>query len=287
MAEIRSFHHSEFPPRRLAAERSLTASVCVPTRETAEAIGPIVDTLVGLRDHGVLDQLVVVDASSADGTAAIAAERGAEVHQESELMPWMGQVLGKGDAMWRALSVLTGDIVCYLDGDTDGFDERFACGILGPVLCEPGVRFVKGYFRRPFRVGEVALPEGGGRVTELMARPLLARFYPELAGIRQPLAGEVAAERELLEGLPFATGYAVEMAMLIDAYRATGVEAIAEVDLDERLNRHQPLSALAPMAASVLGAVTDRLEREGRLIPGSAGVQLVERPPLRSMRAVG
>jgi glucosyl-3-phosphoglycerate synthase len=287
MAEIRSFHHSEFPPGRLAAERSLTASVCVPTRETAEAIGPIVDTLVGLREQGVLDQLVVVDASSADGTAAIAAERGAEVHQESELMPWMGPVLGKGDAMWRALSVLTGDIVCYLDGDTDGFDERFACGILGPLMCEPGVRFVKGYFRRPFRLGDVALPEGGGRVTELMARPVLARFYPELAGIRQPLAGEVAAERELLEGLPFATGYAVEMAMLIDAYRATGVEAIAEVDLDERLNRHQPLSALAPMAASVLGAVTDRLEREGRLIPGSAGVQLVERPPLRSMRAVG
>ena len=287
MAEIRSFHHSEFPPGRLAAERSLTASVCVPTRETAEAIGPIVDTLVGLREQGVLDQVVVVDASSADGTAAIAAERGAEVHQESELMPWTEPVLGKGDAMWRALSVLTGDIVCYLDGDTDGFDERFACGILGPLMCEPGVRFVKGYFRRPFRVGELALPEGGGRVTELMARPVLARFYPELAGIRQPLAGEVAAERELLEGLPFATGYAVEMAMLIDAYRATGVEAIAEVDLDERLNRHQPLSALAPMAGSVLGAVTDRLEREGRLTPGSAGVQLVERPPLRSMRAVG
>jgi glucosyl-3-phosphoglycerate synthase len=287
MAEIRSFHHSEFPPGRLAAERSLTASVCVPTRETAEAIGPIVDTLVGLREQGVLDQLVVVDASSADGTAAIAAERGAEVHQESELMPWMGPVLGKGDAMWRALSVLTGDVVCYLDGDTERFDERFPCGILGPLLCEPGVRFVKASFRRPFRVGDVVLMEGGGRVNDLTARPLLARFYPELAGLRQPLAGEIAADRELLEALPFGTGYAVEIGMLIDAYKQVGVEAIAEVDLEERQNRHQPLSALAVMAVDVLAGVTDRLEREGRLTPGPAGQQVVERPPLRSVHAAG
>jgi glucosyl-3-phosphoglycerate synthase len=287
MPEIRSFHHSEFPPGRFAAERSLTASVCVPTRETAETIGRIADTLVRLREQGVVDQVLVVDAGSADGTAAIAAERGAEVHQEADLMPWMGEVLGKGDAMWRALSVLTGDVVCYLDGDTEGFDERFACGVLGPILCEPRVRFVKGYFRRPFRVGEVTLPEGGGRVNELMARPLLARFYPELAGIRQPLAGEVAAERELLEGLPFATGYGVEIAMLIDAFRDAGPESIAQVDLDERLNRHQLLSVLAPMAATVLGAVAERLEREGRLTPGPSGAPSVERPPLRSVRAVG
>jgi glucosyl-3-phosphoglycerate synthase len=269
-------------------ELGLSVSLVLPCREVAETIGPVLDAVEGLRRRAALvDQVVVVDAGSRDGTADVARSRGAEVHDESELLPELGSVLGKGDAMWRALSVLTGDVVCYLDGDTDGFDERFACGVLGPVLCEPGVRFVKGHFRRPFRVGEVALPEGGGRVNELMARPLLARFYPELAGIRQPLAGEMAAERELLEGLPFATGYAVEIAMLIDAYRETGVEGIAQVDLDERLNRHQPLSALAPMAASVLGAVTDRLEREGRLTPGSAGAQLVERPPLRSVRAVG
>lgn len=285
MPDIRSFHHSQFPARRLAAERSLAASVCVPARDTAETIGAIVDTLVRLRERRVLDQVVVVDAGSSDGTAHIAEAHGAEVHEETDLFAHVGPVLGKGDAMWRALSVLTGDVVCYLDADTEGFDERFACGLLGPLLCEPGVSFVKASFRRPFRVGALELPEGGGRVNELLARPLLSRFYPELAGVRQPLAGEMAARRDLLDSLPFATGYAVEIAMLIDAYRAAGVEEIVQVDLDERLNRHQPLSALVPMAASVLGAVCERLEREGRLSPGSAGPHPVERPPLRSVRA--
>jgi glucosyl-3-phosphoglycerate synthase len=285
MPEIRSFHHSQFPPQRLASERSLTASVCVPARNTAETIAPIVETLAGLRERGVVDQVLVVDAGSSDGTAHIALAHGADVHGEADLLSNVGPVLGKGDAMWRALSVLTGDVVCYLDADTEGFDERFACGLLGPLLCEPDVSFVKAAFRRPFRVGELELPEGGGRVNELLARPLLARFYPELAGVRQPLAGEIAAQRDLLESLPFATGYAVEIAMLVDAYGAVGMEGIVQVDLDERLNRHQPLSALAPMAASVLGAVCERLEREGRLTPGSAGPRPVERPPLRSVRA--
>jgi glucosyl-3-phosphoglycerate synthase len=284
MARIRSFRHSEFAAQRLAVERRRSVSVCVPTRETAGSIGPIVDTLGGLRELGVVDQVVVVDAASEDGTAQVAAEHGAEVHQESELLPWAGPVLGKGDAMWRGLSVLTGDVVCYLDGDTEDFDPRFACGMLGPLLCQDEVRFVKGAFRRPFRVGDIELPEGGGRVNELAARPLLARFYPDLADIRQPLAGEVAAERALLEALPFATGYAVEIAMLIDAYREVGVDSIAQVDLDTRRNRHQPLSALVPMAAAVLAAVVDRPEREGRMSSGPMGSGLVERPPLRSVR---
>lgn len=285
MGEIRTFHHSEFPPQRLAAERTRSASVCVPARETAQTIGPVVDALVSLRERGVIDQVVVVDAASQDGTADVAAQRGAEVHQESELLSQAGPVQGKGDAMWRGLSVLRGDVVCFLDGDTEGFGERFACGVLGPLLCEPGVRFVKACFRRPFRVGDVSLPEGGGRVNELLARPLLARFYPELANVRQPLAGEMAAERELLEGLPFATGYAVEIAMLVDAWREVGAGAIAQVDLDERHNRHQALSALAPMAAAVLAAVGARLEADGRLAPGSSSGQAVaERPPLRSLR---
>ena len=286
MAEIRSFHHSAFPPERLAAERTSSVSVCIPARETAATIAPVVETLVGLRERGVVDQVVVVDAGSADGTAAIATAHGAEVHQEAELMPEFGPVQGKGDAMWRGLSVLTGEVVSFLDGDTEGFDQRFACGVLGPILCEPGVRLVKAFFRRPFRVDHVTLPEGGGRVNELTARPLLARFYPDLAAVRQPLAGEVAAERELLERLPFATGYAVEIAMLIDAYREAGAGAIAQVDIEERVHRHQSLSALAPMAAAVLAAVVERLEREGRMTAGSAGPPCPQRPPLRSLAPV-
>jgi len=225
----------------------------------------------------------VVDARSRDGTADQAAAAGAEVHQEAELMPGWGPVLGKGDAMWRALSVLQGDVICYVDGDTEGFSRHFAAGIAGPVACEPGVEFVKGYFRRPFRVGDMALRDGGGRVTELTARPLLRLFYPELAEVRQPLAGEVAARRELLLRLPFATGYAVETAMLLDAYREVGLAGLAQVDLEVRQNRHQPLSALTSMADEVLGAVAVRLEREGRLVPGAAPVRIIERPPLASL----
>jgi glucosyl-3-phosphoglycerate synthase len=197
------------------------------------------------------------------------------VHQEADLMPDFGPVLGKGDAMWRALSVVRGEIVVYLDADTQGFGEHFVRGMTGPLLAEPSLQFVKAFYRRPFKVGETALPEGGGRVTELTARPLLRAFYPELAEVRQPLAGEVAARRELLERLPFGTGYAVEIAMLIDAWKAVGLDRMAQVDLDVRQNRHQSLSDLAPMADAVLAAVRAR----------TGGPSITERPPMGSLKA--
>ena len=281
---LRSFDHSEFPPERVRAERDGTISVCVPARECAGTIGPIARTLAQLREAGVVDQVVVIDAASADGTADLAAAAGADVHQEAELLPAHGPVLGKGDAMWRALTVLHGDVVCFLDGDSERLGPQFPCGLAGAVACEPGVQFAKAFYRRPFRAGAVDLPDGGGRVNELTARPLLRRFFPELADVRQPLAGEVAARRDLLERLPFATGYAVEIAMLIDAYREVGLNGLAQVDLDVRQNRHQPLSALGPMADAVLGAVAARLDREGRL----AGLDVappVERSPLSTLAA--
>jgi len=299
---VRTSPHAAFGVERLARERELTVSACLPTREEAATIGGIVDALVELRDRGVIDQVVVIDAASADGTAAIAAEHGAEVFDENTLLPGIGRVLGKGDAMWRALTVLHGDVVCYLDADSEDFGPHFASGVLGPILCEPGVEYVKGFYRRPFKSGGVAVPDGGGRVTELTARPLLNLFYPELAQLRQPLAGEIAARRTLLERLPFASGYGVEIAQLIDAYRAVGVHALAQVDLDVRQNRHQSLAALGPMAYAVLRAVVERLVREGRfdpsalsgderfLVPLGGGVEeriveAVERPPLQSLRA--
>lgn len=282
--QLRSFDHSAFPPERVAAERDGTISVCVPVRECADTIAPIVRTLTQLQEAGVVDQVAVIDAGSADGTAEVAAAAGADVHQEAELLPDQGPVRGKGDAMWRALTVLYGDVVCFLDGDSESVGPHFACGLAGAVACEPGVRFAKAFYRRPFRAGAVELPDGGGRVNELTARPLLRRFFPELADVRQPLAGEVAARRDLLERLPFATGYAVEIAMLIDAYREAGLDGLAQVDLHVRQNPHQPLSALGPMADAVLGAVAARLEREGRL----AGLDVappVERPPLATLAA--
>ncbi len=287
--------HGEFPPDRLAAARESSVSVCLPARNEARTIGPILEALMPLCERGVIDQVVVVDRSS-DGTADIARALGAEVHDQDELMPELGPVLGKGDAMWRALPVLSGEVICFLDADSEQFGAHFACGVLGPVLCRPEISFVKGFYRRPFRMGETTAPDGGGRVTELTARPLLNLFYPDLAEIRQPLAGEIAARRELLERLPFAAGYGVDIGLLIDAYAAAGLESIAQVDLEVRQNAHQPLRDLGPMAYAVLQAVAVRLEREGRLrgplpatfiAPGEdvAIAEPVERPPMRSLRA--
>ena len=281
-AKARSFHHSRYPAERIAAEREQRVTVCLPARECAETVGEIVAGLLRLREAGAIDEVLVIDAASADGTAAVAEGAGAMVCQEADLMPSLGPVLGKGDAMWRALSVIDSELVCFLDADIEGFSPHFATGLLGALVCEPGVSFVKAFYRRPFTHGELHVPEGGGRVNHLMARPALALFYPELAGVLQPLAGEVAARRELLEALPFATGYGVEIAMLIDAWREVGLDGIAQVDLEEHRNRHQSLAALTPMAATVLATIASRLEREGRLA-GVGGAPL-ERPPLASVR---
>jgi glucosyl-3-phosphoglycerate synthase len=285
--KARSFHHSLYGVRRIAdarAQRGLGVSVCLPARECAGTVGAIVTALGELRDAGAIDRVVVVDAASQDGTAAVAERAGATVWQEAELLPEYGPVLGKGDAMWRALSRLDGELVCFLDADTENFSAHFCIGLLGPLVCEQGVSFVKGCYRRPFAQGGIVLEEGGGRVNHLLARPALALFYPQLSGVRQPLAGEVAARHELLEKLPFATGYGVEIAMLIDAWREVGLDGIAQVDLDEHRNRHQPLSALTPMARTVLATIARRMESEGRLTGVEIGDEApVERPPLASL----
>ncbi|HWD64610.1 MAG TPA: glucosyl-3-phosphoglycerate synthase [Solirubrobacteraceae bacterium] len=289
--------HGDFSGTPWTADRD-TISVCLPARNEARTIGLILAQLTPLLKRGLIDQLVVVD-DSTDGTAELARSAGAEVYDQQLLMPDHGPVLGKGDAMWRSLPVLRGEIVCFLDADSEQFGPHFPLGLVGPLLVDRDLAFVKGFYRRPFRIGDVVLPDGGGRVTELCARPLLNLFYPELAGVRQPLAGEIAARRELLEQLPFVTGYGVDIALLIDAYATVGLEGIAQVDLDVRQNDHQPLRDLGGMAYAVLQAVCARLEREGRLsgelpdtlvafddlTPSSHASPLVERPPLARLRA--
>ena len=276
-ARERTFHHSLYPPQRIAAERKRSVSVCLPARDCAATVGEIVTTLSRLRELGAIDEIVVVDAASRDGTAQIAERAGARVLQEGELASEFGPVLGKGDAMWRALPVLSGELIVFLDADSEGFSEHFAAGLLGPLVCERGVSFVKAYYRRPFEQDGVCLPEGGGRVNHLMARPALSLLYPDLSAVRQPLAGEVAATRELLEAMPFATGYGVEIAMLIDVWRAAGLDAIAQVDLDVHHNRHQPLSALSEMARTILATMLARLQ-DGSL-PALPELP-AQRPPL-------
>jgi glucosyl-3-phosphoglycerate synthase len=293
-----TFSHTEFAPELLAATRETSVSVCLPARNEAETIGAILHSLLPLREAGVVDEVVVVD-NSTDETAQIARGLGADVYDQASLMPEFGPVLGKGDAMWRSLSVLRGELICFLDADSRGVGPHYASGLLGPLLCREGISFVKGFYRRPFRVGNTTFPDEGGRVTELTARPLLALFYPELAAFEQPLAGEIAARRELLERLPFVTGYGVDIALLLDAHGEIGLEGMAQVDLEVRQNAHQPLRDLGPMAYAVLRAVATRLERAGRLhgpLPSAfepattRGGRLseeaaVERPPRLSLRA--
>jgi glucosyl-3-phosphoglycerate synthase len=294
----RTYAAEDFPlDRLLMAKGATTVSVVLPAREVAATIGPILAQLVPLRDAGLLDELLVIDAASVDGTAAIATAAGAAVVQEADVLPEHGAPRGKGDALWRAVHATRGDVVAFVDADSDGFDRRFVLGLLGPLLTDEQVVFVKGAYRRPLTVGAETVPEGGGRVTELLARPLLNLHVPELAGVVQPLAGEVAGRRSLLEALPFPVGYGVEIANLIDALRHAGLDALAQVDLGERRNAHQPLHALSAMAYAVLVAAERRIHGGSPTEPpplarpapdGSlalAEVAVTERPPLRSLAA--
>jgi glucosyl-3-phosphoglycerate synthase len=260
--EQRSFSHREFSrlARSAEATRSPVVTLVLPAREVAGTIGPILDTVASLNDRsGLVDQVLVIDADSADGTADIARAHGAEVYSENELLPEYGPAQGKGDAMWRALSVARGDIVMFADADTRDFGEHFLYGTLGPLLMVPGIQFTKAAYRRPFSSEGRYHADGGGRVTELTAKPLLNFFFPELTGFVQPLAGEFAASRDLLLRIPFLTGYGVEIAILIDVLRDAGLPAMAQVDLGSRQNRHQPLWDLTRMSSAVLRALARRV----------------------------
>ncbi len=286
---LATFDHSQFALDRILRLEREPVSVCIPTRETAATIAATVRAVAGLRDAGLVDQLLVVDAGSEDGTATIAAEAGAEVLQESELLPEFGPVEGKGDAMWRALSACRGELVVYLDGDVRDFGAHYVTGLLGPLLQSPRVGFVKGFYRRPLAIEEMEIEDGGGRVTELTARPLLELLVPELAAFRQPLAGECAGRRSLLAAIPYTTGYGVEIAMLIEAWRRVGIERMAQVDLGSKRNSHQSLAGLAEMARDVVVALATELEQGGGAPTGSlagapGGVpRLSRRPPIAEL----
>lgn len=275
--EQRSFHHDSFASlaETGGVPPDFTASLVFPTRNVADTIGPILDTVNRLNDRsGLICQVVVVDADSPDGTAQIARARGAEVYSENELMPEYGPAQGKGDAMWRSLSVVRGEYLMFADADTRDFGEHFVYGILGPLLSNPEVRFTKAAYRRPFTSGGQSVADGGGRVTELMAKPLLNFFCPELTGFVQPLAGEFAASTELFRSIPFLTGYGVELGILIDTFTAVGLSALAQVDLGSRQNRHQPLQDLARMSSIVLRAMAGRahLLEPASAEPGAPGI---------------
>jgi glucosyl-3-phosphoglycerate synthase len=271
----RSYDHARFADLgalvRRKRELGLGVSVVLPSRNVADTVGTIVDEIHTINERcplgtPLVDQVLVVDADSVDGTAQVAASRGAEVYYENELLSHYGGAHGKGDAMWRSLSVARGDLVMFADADTRDFKPQFVYGTLGPILMVPGLRFVKAAYRRPFKSYETVEPDGGGRVTELTTKPLFNLFYPELTGFVQPLAGEFVADKELFCSIPFLTGYAVETGIMIDVLRRVGLGAMAQVDLGTRQNRHQPLRDLSRMSYAVLRAVARRLRQEGRLV---------------------
>jgi glucosyl-3-phosphoglycerate synthase len=292
--EQRSFRHGDFQGLALPStvgipggSRRLTTSMILPGRNVAGTIGAILDVVTGLRARtGLPDQVIVIDADSPDGTAQVAREHGAEVYSENELMPQCGPAQGKGDAMWRSLSVARGDIVMFADADTTDFREHFVYGTLGPLLTDPTVQFCKAAFRRPFTSGDRSVADGGGRVTELMAKPLLNLFYPQLAGFVQPLAGEFAARRELLSAVPFFTGYGVEIGMLIDVYNRIGLDAMAQVDIGTRQNRHQPLGDLSRMSSIVLRTLAAREGISARCVEAAGGDLWDARRPETYLHAV-
>lgn len=265
-------------PESSAAGRPASTAVIVPTRNEAATIGPIARALVELREAGECDRVVVVD-DSTDGTAAIALAAGAEVLRQAALRPDAGPVRGKGDAMWRAVSACDEDILVFVDGDTTGFDSAMVIDLIAAIR-DGGASFAKADYRRPWDDGRTRAPTGGGRVTELTAKPLLRQLFPELAAFGQPLAGEIAARRDLLAELTFVTGYGVDVALLIDAWRAVGFEGLAQVDAAPRQNRHRPLAELASMADEVAAAIFDRAGIQ------AAGERFVERPAIAAGRAV-
>jgi glucosyl-3-phosphoglycerate synthase len=280
--EQRSLQHRDFQDLALPADGAMTAggsrrpttSLVLPGRNVAGTIGAILDVVAALRARtGLPDQVIVIDADSPDGTAQVAREHGVEVevYSENELLPQYGPAQGKGDAMWRSLSVARGDIIMFADADTTDFREHFVYGTLGPLLADPAVQFCKAAFRRPFTSGDRSVADGGGRVTELMAKPLLNLFYPQLAGFVQPLAGEFAARRELLSAVPFFTGYGVEIGMLIDVYNQIGLDAMAQVDIGTRQNRHQPLADLSRMSSVVLRTLAAREGISARYLEAAGG----------------
>jgi glucosyl-3-phosphoglycerate synthase len=263
----------------VAAKAGRRTSVCVPAKDEAGTIGPIVAAIVAelVEARPLVDEVVVVDDGSTDGTAAVAAAAGAVVVRAGDVLPEVGPGTGKGEALWKSLAASSGDLVAWCDADIVDFDPRFVVGLLGPLLLHRQLGFVKGCYERP--VGGVAAE--GGRVTELVARPLIALLLPELGAFAQPLSGEYAGRRDVLERLPFTQGYGVDLGLLADAFAVLGPEGTAQVDLGVRTHRNRPLLDLAPTAVAVLHEGLDRAGVDGMAWPATL------HHPGRPARSVG
>jgi glucosyl-3-phosphoglycerate synthase len=265
----RSSRAADWPLRRLLAAKGHTSvSVVLPARDEETTVGSIVRIVREklMRAAPLVDELVVVDSCSTDGTARVATAAGARVVRQDDVLGHLPRLTGKGEALWKGLAATSGDLVVFVDADVHGFTPEFVTGLLGPLLLDPSVAYVKGFYHRPLVDGARTEPDGGGRVTELVARPLLNLHWPELAGFVQPLAGEYAGRRQVLEAVPFVSGYGVEVGLLIDLLELAGLDALAQVDLGQRQHRHQDNEGLGRMAAQIMLTAFNRLDRQRQVI---------------------
>jgi glucosyl-3-phosphoglycerate synthase len=285
-----TYHADEFGDLdyllNLKQDQNLTISLALPALNEQETVGNVIQTVKGaLMDaKPLLDEIVLMDSDSTDQTRDIAESLDIPVHIHQHTLPEYGARLGKGEALWKSLYVTHGDILVWVDTDIVNIHPRFVYGLLGPLLVNPAIQFVKGFYRRPLRVGEKTQAGGGGRVTELTARPLLNLFYPELSGVVQPLSGEYGGRRSALEQLTFFSGYGVETGLLIDVFEQFGLSAIAQVDLRERVHHNQPLESLSKMSFAIIQVVIQKLERrygQGILEDVNRSMKLIRYEPGR------
>jgi len=306
---IATFSHLEFADLgkllELKQRQKLTVSLCIPTFNEEETIGGIVSLLRAALVEGIplLDELAIIDSGSADATCEAARAAGADVHAAAEILPEAGPARGKGENVWKAVHQLKGDILVFIDGDVRNMHPRFVYGTLGVLLQNPAILYAKGFYDRKGSSAEIGVrPAGGGRVTEALVRPLFSLFFPELAGLVQPLAGEYAARREALETLSMPSGYGVETAHLIDIAQRCGAHRLAQCDLEERVHRHQDTASLGRMSFAILHAFFQRarvlspgtrlsgvyrhfVRENGVMRPEESPIADLERPPLRDLPA--
>lgn len=269
--ENNTFHHSDFfDLKRLVEEknrRGLKISLCIPTLNEEATIGKeiVIFRSELVHRYPLLDEVAVIDSGSEDNTCEIARSFGADVYPAADILPEMGHKRGKGENLWKAIYQLEGDIIVYVDADIKNIHSRFVYGLVAPLIYRDEVQYVKAFYDRPLAFGKGVRPSGGGRVTEILVRPLFSLFYPELAAIIQPLSGEYAVRRNVLEQIPFPIGYGVETTHLIDVYSKWGLGAFAQTDLDRRVHRNQSTRDLGRMAFGILRVFLDRLQQQGTI----------------------